>query len=397
MKVRGANLGNWLVLEKWMGGSPLSSVEAEDDRGFIDELPAEERAAALERHRATFITEMDFVWLAQSGCDLVRIPVPYYLFGTEHHMACVEYLDQAFVWAERWGLKVLVDLHTVPLSQNAFDNGGYMGLCAWAQDQARIDATVDLLERIARRYATNSALWGIEALNEPANEFMLAMNLRNYAEHYPERVARSRVISRETLLAFYDEVYQRLRPIVGPDVALVFHDQFELASWDELLPRERYQNVVIDTHLYLNFQDFGFARFDADEYLAKVEEFAAQVRAAARHHDVLVGEWCLGNHNPQLGSMDEQEKRAFYRALSDAQLDAWDEGIGGCFWSYRVDSADHPDWDLRTCVVKGWLDLHHGREVAEPKEVTWQNRMSSTGPACRSRGRTTCASWEAFP
>ena len=95
MKIRGANLGNWLVLEKWMGSSPLSSAWAEDDRGLIDELPVDELAAALEHHRATYITEMDFVWLAQSGIDLVRIPVPYYLFGTEHHAACVEHLDHA--------------------------------------------------------------------------------------------------------------------------------------------------------------------------------------------------------------------------------------------------------------------------------------------------------------
>ena len=366
MKVRGVNLGNWLVLEKWMGASPLASAKAEDDRGLIDEVPADELAAALEHHRATFITEMDFVWLAQSGVDLVRIPVPYYLFGTDHHTACIEHLDHAFEWAQRWGIKVLVDLHTVPLSQNAFDNGGYMGICAWAQDQARIDATVDLLERIARRYAGNPALWGIEALNEPANEFILEMNLKNYGRDFPDRVARSKVISRETLLAFYDAVYQRLRPIVGPEVKLVFHDQFDLASWDELLPADRYDNIVIDTHMYLTFQDFGFARFDEEEYLAKVAEFSAQVRDAARHHDVLVGEWCLGNHNPHKAEMDDEAKRAFYRALADAQLDAWDEGLGGCYWSYRVDDEEHDDWDLRACVVKGWLDLHHGVEDAGP-------------------------------
>lgn len=362
MRLRGVNLGNWLVLEKWMGASPLAAAEAEDDRGLIDEVPADVLAEALEQHRATFVTEMDFVWLSQVGCDLVRIPVPYYIFGTEHHAACIEHLDHAFEWAQRWGIKVLVDLHTVPLSQNAFDNGGYMGLCAWAQDQGRIDFAVDVLERLARRYAGNEALWGIEALNEPANEFVLQMNLRNYGKRFPERVARSQVIDRQTLLAFYDTVYQRLRPIVGPDVALVFHDQFELDSWDDLLPADRYQNVVIDTHLYLNFQDFGFERYDVEEYQAKVAEFSAQVAAAAKHHQVLVGEWCLGNHNPHKKTLDEQGLKDFYRVLADAQLDAWDQGIGGCYWSYRVDDPGHADWDLRNCVVKGWLDLHHGRE-----------------------------------
>ena len=311
MKLRGANLGNWLVLEKWMGSSPLASAECEDDRGLIDEFDPQELAEALERHRATFITEFDFVWMAQSGIDLVRIPVPYYLFGTKHHTACVEYLDRAFEWAERWNIKVLVDLHTVPLSQNAFDNGGYMGLCAWAQDEGRIEFVVDVLERIARRYAGNTALWGIEALNEPANQRMLAMNLANYGKHYPERVARSKVIPRDVLLDFYDRVYQRLRPIVGPEVALVFHDQFELESWRDLLPQDRYDNIVIDTHLYLNFQDFGFTRYDGAEYQAKVAEFAEQVREAAKYHQVLVGEWCL-----PLAAQGRDGRRCQARVLS---------------------------------------------------------------------------------
>lgn len=362
MGFRGANLGNWLVLEKWMGVSPLSSANSEDDRGLIDEFDAEELAAALERHRRTYITEMDFVWLSQVGCDFVRIPVPYYLFGTEHHTACVEYLDLAFDWAARWGLKVLVDLHTVPLSQNGFDNGGYLGLCAWAQDPARVDFVVDVLVKIAQRYAEHPALWGIEALNEPADARTLERTLGAAQGRFPERAARSRVIERQTLLDFYDRVYQRLRPLLGPDIALVFHDQFELDTWDELLPADRYENIVIDTHCYINFNEQGFERFDADEYLAKIDEFAAQVQAASQYHQVLVGEWCLGNHSPLKQQLSDEDKRAFYRALSDAQLDAWDQGIGGCYWSYRVDDPARPEWDMRTCVVKGWLDLHHGCE-----------------------------------
>ena len=47
------------------------------------------------------------------------------------------------------------------------------------------------------------------------------------------------------------------------------------------------------------------------------------------------------------------------------QLDAWDEGIGGCYWSYRVDDPKRSDWDLRTCVAKGWLDMRHGKDEGE--------------------------------
>ncbi len=361
MNVRGVNLGNWLVLEKWMGTSPLSSARSEDDRGLIDEMDPEELAAALERHRATYITERDFAWMEAAGINLVRIPVPYHLFGSPHHSACVEHLDRAFAWAEHHHMGVLVDLHTVPLSQNGFDNGGYLGLCAWARDPKRIDFTVNLLERIARRYAGHPALWGIEALNEPATRAVLWSNLVRLRTRYPERVVHSRAVPRRTLLTFYDRVYQRLRPIVGPDVALVFHDQFELRRWQHLLPASRYINVVIDTHMYLNFNEHGFRHFDTKEYLAKVADFSAQIEAAAKHHRILVGEWSLGNHSPLKKQLDAKGKRALYRTLADAQLDAWDKGIGGCFWSYRVDDPMRPEWDLRICIREGWLDLGYGR------------------------------------
>ena len=49
MKIRGANLGNWLVLEKWMGASPLTSAASEDDRGLIELVNPEIIAAEGEQ------------------------------------------------------------------------------------------------------------------------------------------------------------------------------------------------------------------------------------------------------------------------------------------------------------------------------------------------------------
>ncbi len=56
----------------------------------------------------------------------------------------------------------------------------------------------------------------------------------------------------------------------------------------------------------------------------------------------------------------ERDRRLFNRALADAQIEAWDQGIGGCYWSYRVDDPRRSEWSLRTCVAKGWVDMHCG-------------------------------------
>ena len=53
------------------------------------------------------------------------------------YVGCLEYLDLAFDWAETHKIKILIDLHTVPDSQNGFDNGGPCGVCKYAPGMGR--------------------------------------------------------------------------------------------------------------------------------------------------------------------------------------------------------------------------------------------------------------------
>lgn len=348
MGVRGVNLGNWLVLERWMGDSPLARAGAEDDHAYVRMVADEERARALGEHYRSYVTERTFTWLAEQGIDLVRIPVPYHLFGSAHHIGCAPYLDQALDWASRAGMGVLIDLHTVPLSQNGFDNGGYTALCAWSRSTRRMLQTVDLLERVADRYAAHPALWGIEPLNEPVSKLVYLANLPTNAR-YPTRVLRSWPISRKRLCWFYQHVYDRVRPIVGPDTKLVFHDHFSLAGWERFDPGHGDKNVLIDTHQYAAFADGRLAHRDLSSYLALVARMGERVARAARHHGVLVGEWSLANHAPHPSD-------AWYRAYAAAQLAAWDRGgVGSCFWSLRVQGRARENWSFEHCIRNGWL------------------------------------------
>ena len=127
MKVKGVNLGNWLVLEKWMSPSLFEGTTAEDEYYLPTQLSKEVYEARIKIHRSEYITERDFTRIKSMGMDAVRIPVPYFIFGDrEPFIGCIEELDKAFNWAEKYGLQILIDLHTAPDSQNGFDNGGIM-------------------------------------------------------------------------------------------------------------------------------------------------------------------------------------------------------------------------------------------------------------------------------
>jgi glucan 1,3-beta-glucosidase len=130
--IKGVNLGNWLVLEKWMGPQLFAGTGAEDETQLCRELDDVTKQELFRAHRSSFITERDFAYLAEHGFDMVRIPVPFFIFGGyEPYVGCIEYLDRALDWAETHDLQVLIDLHTVPDGQNGFDNGGICGVCKW--------------------------------------------------------------------------------------------------------------------------------------------------------------------------------------------------------------------------------------------------------------------------
>ena len=104
MKIKGVNLGNWLVLEKWMSSELFKGVDADDEEDFYAMLSSDEAALRIRMHRDYFIQERDFQHMKTMGLNLVRIPVPHFIFGEKKpYVGCIEYLDKAFDWGEKYG------------------------------------------------------------------------------------------------------------------------------------------------------------------------------------------------------------------------------------------------------------------------------------------------------
>ena len=91
MKVKGVNLGNWLVLEKWMSPSLFEGTTAEDEYYLPTQLSKEVYEARIKIHRSEYITERDFTRIKSMGMDAVRILVLYFIFGDrESFIGCIE-------------------------------------------------------------------------------------------------------------------------------------------------------------------------------------------------------------------------------------------------------------------------------------------------------------------
>ncbi|MGN0108909.1 MAG: hypothetical protein ACI38B_02350, partial [Bifidobacterium sp.] len=65
--IRGVNLGNWLVLEKWMEPALFEGYRAEDEDTLATVAPKDQLTQRIRHHRDTYITERDFREIATCG------------------------------------------------------------------------------------------------------------------------------------------------------------------------------------------------------------------------------------------------------------------------------------------------------------------------------------------
>lgn len=390
MNIKGVNLGNWLVLEKWMSPALFQGTTAEDEYYLPTQLSPEVYEARIKIHRSEYITERDFVTIKSMGMESVRIPVPYFIFGDRKpFIGCIEELDKAFNWAEKYGLTILIDLHTVPLSQNGFDNGGISGVCKWAQNPDEVEFALSVLERLAKRYGNRKGLFGIQPLNEPITENMWeTMDVQNrYAPVDTELAKGSAPITMKFLQQFYLDAYDRISAYMPKDKYVVIHDGFELMAWKDFMQEEKYSNVILDTHQYLMVAEARGCSQTIEGYLKYIrEELEPQITEMEKYFPVICGEWCLFNslacgcdtkggqsvlngvEGSQQESLSPEEKKEIYETLAKAQLELWEKGSGYFYWSYKLltDTVNTPgwigwdSWDMGRCYDFGWFPADKG-------------------------------------
>lgn len=328
LKLRGVNLGGWLVLERWMTPSLFEGTTARDEYDLMRQPGA---AEMLERHRQTFITERDFEWLVAHGINAVRIPVGYWVLeDASPFVSAVQHLDWAMNMARKYSLQVVIDLHGLKGSQNGNDHSGRVGRSAWFEHEQYRHETLALLERIAMRYRDYENFWGLQIVNEPKKGF-LHLKLRR----------------------FYREAYRRLSGILHPRTNIIFSDGFTPRLMSGVLGR-RAEAAVMDVHLY--HMSSGWARFlPAEMYLRIVGRRKRFLGRLSRAQPVVVGEWSGVMRRETMAHVPEARRDELFRRYVRLQQEAYADALGWFYWSYKTESAKD-QWNFRAIVEAG-LDL----------------------------------------
>lgn len=329
MKIRAVNLGGWFVLERWMKRSLFvgTTDDCNDETCFSTQLA--DKDERLQTHYRTWITRDDIVWLKRQGVNLVRIPIPWWFEGEGVYHRSAEALDLALSMIDDVGLDFMLDLHTAPGCQNGFDNGGIQHVLEWHKDPVNINRTIEVLERIMKRYDHLRHFHSIQLLNEPHVSIDLAL-----------------------LQDFYRRSYERLRGI-HPKRHIVMHDGFRLDAWNEFFRTDALTNVILDTHMYQCF-DHRLFDYTIEEHCAHALKRQRLLATVEQYVPTIVGEWSLGlRMNGHLSQDDNDTNLAAY---ASAQLQAMRETTGHVFWSYNV-AEQFSGWNFRALVERGVIDM----------------------------------------
>ena len=136
--------------------------------------------------------------------------------GEPYIQGSAPYVDAAIDWARQTGLKVWIDVHGAPGSQNGFDNSGHRIKTPGWESGDSVKQIREVIQFLANKYAQPSyqdVVAAIELLNEP-----LASALE----------------STDTLVQFYKDGYGDVRSV--SDTPVVLHDAFEQGGyWNDIL------------------------------------------------------------------------------------------------------------------------------------------------------------------
>ncbi|KAL9600947.1 MAG: hypothetical protein Q9219_002882 [cf. Caloplaca sp. 3 TL-2023] len=360
-KVRGVNLGGWLLLEPWI----TPSIFQAQDGSVVDEYTfcskVKNASDILRQHWDSWVSLQDFQKIKNAGFNTVRIPVGYWAYkkfdNDPYIQGAAPYVDKAIGWARQTGLKVWIDLHGAPLSQNGFDNSGQLIKApetpGWTRGDS-VNQTLAVIQLIANKYAQQSyqdVVVAIELLNEP--------------------LASALTGGTNAVTQFYNDGYGNVRKISNTPVMV--HDAFQNVSfWNGVLPPPDKSGVIVDHHEYQVFKEELLRLSPADH--RKYVCTNSPTYSGNTNHWTVVGEWsgamtdCAAALNgwhvgaryagyypnsTRVGSCDNinfietwsQQLKTDTQLYIAAQISVFEQKTDGwVFWNFKTEAS--PEWDL---------------------------------------------------
>lgn len=374
-KVRGVNIGNWLLFEGWMSSKLINAlnshaINAPYPNPIIDEWTAGLysdpgwASYVLQKHFDEWMTEADWKAIADAGLNHVRIPVPYFMFAEAKgpnapYLTLNRFakLKEGVMLAKKYGLKVWIDLHSVPGSQNGYDNSGRAGPVNWPNNPSYYTQTQYAFNRLVNEFtqpAYKGTVTAIEAVNEPhGKQDGRVQALVN--KYYPW--ARNKVAKPDGWTDY-------------STMLLAAHDAFQgLQYWQNFWTGRARHRVLLDTHPYFVYTPQQKAKKDIAR-LQEVCDLTGSFVQSQKFYPSIAGEWGINGPNGDRAQDRDLpvgpvkfpagpaypysvKYMAFMARNFRTQQEVYEKGAGWIMWSWRNDNA--LDWSYQTGLKWGWI------------------------------------------
>ncbi|KAK3692838.1 glucan 1,3-beta-glucosidase 2 [Podospora appendiculata] len=282
---RGVNIGGWLSLEPFITPSLFAY---NINQGIIDEYTlctylGSKCADTLEKHYSTFVTESTFSDIAAAGLDHVRIPFSYWAVQTYDKDPYIfrtswRYLLRAVEWARKYGLRVNLDLHALPGSQNGWNHSGRQGAIGWlngTDGSKNAQRALDVHDRLSKFFA------------QP--------RYKNIISHYGlANEPKMTALSVPDVLQWTEKAYALVRKNGVTDAVIVFGDGFRgLGNWQGELTG--LTNMALDVHQYVifNTNQIVYNHSEKIRYACQgwTDQTEQSMNTATGYGPTLIAEW----------------------------------------------------------------------------------------------------------
>ncbi len=265
-----------------------------------------------------FITEPDVEKIATWGVDHVRIPVDYNVLEDDNGgyiETGFKLIDNALSWCEKYGLKVVLDLHKT--AGFSFDNGekeeGFFSSAALQERFCR------LWEELAKHYGKLSDKVVFELLNEVTDQSYID----TWNRVANECIKRIRVYAPDTLI-LVGSYHNNSAPAVK-DLDPPYDDKvvYNFHCYDPLEFTHQYAYWVqhVDVNKKMSYAESGATA----EYFE--QQFASAIEAAVKNGTVLYcGEYGV------IDKADPEDALEWLKAINSVFVK---HGISRCIWSYK--------------------------------------------------------------
>lgn len=353
--LKGVNLGGWLMMEGYILHAP-NVAEQIFKKNFAKRLGQQALKDFEKSFRGCFIQEQDFKRIAELGFNCIRLPFNYRLVEKRPYVydaKGLSYLDAALIWAKKYGIWVILDLHAAPGAQNHdwhSDSLGKADLWKRKDCQERVFA---LWEFLADRYKDAESVAGYDLLNES-------------------------VIDNPALLnQFYKKVIKHIRSVDKNHIIFVEGNKWatDIACLDEFDDA----NLALSIHAYqpldftFNFVPHLVYPLGHEWNNEKLTELLSGYAALAekRQRPVFVGEFGV---NYREGRFNE------HQWVADMLAGFKEYGFHWTYWTYKaVKHSVFPDglfsymanpaWVNRQGPVLGW-DTYSLHWQAKKPDIT---------------------------